>query len=331
MNKHQVQSKSSTGAKSAANAERGRQRTSSQSQFPAGAAQLLQLQKAAGNRAVAGMLQASAQSGQPVAQRALRKFRPKGDPKPELDTLVSMANKLDDLTMEAHGKVISALKAGDPSKVKDEGVSEGHYSNWLTNCGPMSTGYVIEDMVTSKVKGVQGYASQVTYGNARPDFVITDDKYSGVVDITTAKEAGHVLDKDFNINSFDYVSESLYPSINFDDIDKSFTFSEEDKQIIANAQKLKGQAKLGKMMSRVKGQLDLRIEQGFIDREMAQLASDAREIMKSLDLSNSEAVTNADNAIKKVNSRAKTVDSKSIDIGLVSDIITFINNRYFGD
>ena len=101
-----------------------------------------------------------------------------------------------------------------------------HYYNCLQgkndSLKAAAAGYMIEDIVTSAFGTTTGYTSQYEVSGARPDFLIeavdskTGKKARGVVDITSEKEAGHILDKDFSTSSYDYAAECLYPNLDFE-------------------------------------------------------------------------------------------------------------------
>jgi hypothetical protein len=87
-----------------------------------------------------------------------------------------------------------------------------------TSLKAASTGYMIEDIVTAWAASKTGYTSQVSTEGARPDFEVSDGTRSGVVDVTSSGDIGHILEKDFSLGSYHYAIESLYPAVDFSNI-----------------------------------------------------------------------------------------------------------------
>ncbi len=283
-----------------------------------------QLQKVLGNQATSAIM-----------QRQKKRFRPKED-NANLATFEQMADKLDSLTTAAHTLTLQALQAKNPALVKDEGVTTGHYTNWLNNPNAMTTGYVIEDMVTQGVSGAAGYAAQETHGNARPDFVLRVQDHlgvirAGVVDITSSKEAGHVLQKDFNLSSYAYVAEAIYPSINFSNVNaSSFTLSAEDEELIQNARVRRARETFAAQMGFLKQQLDLVYNQSFLNKEASQKAGVARTwLSKIKSTEDAELIHATDQAILEVRAAAKeSIFTSSYVFPLIHEIISGIKARY---
>ncbi len=285
---------------------------------------IAQLQKVLGNQATGAIM-----------QRQKKRFRPKED-HANLATFEQMADKLDSLTTAAHTLTLQALQTDNPGLVKDEGVTTGHYTNWLNNPNAMTTGYVIEDMVTQGVSGAAGYSAQETHGNARPDFVLrVQDQLgvirAGVVDITSSKEAGHVLQKDFNLANYAYVAEAIYPSINFSNIKASnFTLSAEDEELIQNARMRRARETFASQMGFLKQQLDLLYNQSFLNKEASQKAGIARAwLAKIKTTEDTELIHTADQAILEVRAAAKTsIFTNGYVFPLIHEIIAGIKARY---
>ncbi len=79
-------------------------------------------------------------------------------------------------------------------------------------------GRVIEDQVSFAQGLPAAAARQQPRQNAILDFIITHGPEEGVVDITSSGEVGHVRDKNYNEGPFAFIWESIYPSINFNNL-----------------------------------------------------------------------------------------------------------------
>ncbi|WP_416977375.1 DUF4157 domain-containing protein [Streptomyces sp. T028] len=84
-------------------------------------------------------------------------------------------------------------------------------------------GYAVESIAEARLQGAGNpalpagmhYATQVTFGTTRPDYVLySQGNPVGAVDITAAASTGHVLDKTDWDGLFDQFGESVYPSLN---------------------------------------------------------------------------------------------------------------------
>lgn len=258
-------------------------------------------------------------------QRIPKRFKPK-ETNDEVTQLEQMASAIDAETMAGHKLTLQALQAKKPDMVKAF-VGDGYYTNWVKNPNAMTTGYIIEDYITNKVAG-GNIQSQVVAGGARPDFVVTDAAgQRGVVDITSTSEAGHVLDKNFSLNSYAYVGESLYPSINFADVDaSSFELTADDLALVAASNQRRAKAKFGSRVATLKRNLDLIEGQGRMNPAAASAAKAKRAITNALrDLSNEAGVLQANSLIEDVNMVVGTHGANLDDISL---IVEEIDARY---
>ena len=188
----------------------------------------------------AGAAPDSAPGAAPIPQGAapfqfrLLTFRPEGgNYQGGAALLHAMGQALEKQTMAAYTFVADELtgyiKGTAKFSFERYGCSSKERSNHYFNCltkgsdaqKAAAAGYMIEDIVTVTFGNKTGYTSQYAVKGARPDFLIeavdarTGKKARGVVDITTEKEAGHILDKDFTISSYDYAAECLYPILDF--------------------------------------------------------------------------------------------------------------------
>lgn len=265
---------------------------------------------------------ASQQQG-PV-QRATKRFKPK-ETNDDVGKLEEMAAVIDQQTMAGHRLTLQALQANKPDMVKSF-VGEGYYTNWVRNPNAMTTGYIIEDYITNKVAG-GNIQSQVVSGGARPDFVVTDsDGRRGVVDITSTGEAGHVLDKRFSLSGFAYVGESLYPSINFNNVKaSSFELTEDDLRLITESNQRRAKAKFGSKVAGLKRHLGLIEGQSFLDQESAQLATQTQRAINDMNLADEASIGRVDVLIDRVNMR---VGSRLSTVDGIKTIIEKINARY---
>jgi hypothetical protein len=269
-----------------------------------------------------GAAPATATSG-PV-QLLVKRFKPKSGG--SVDQLEQIAGWIDGFTTEAHTNTLKALQSDNPGLMKGS-VGENYYTNWMMNPTPMSTGYVIESYVTNKVKGNDKVLSQVSVGNARPDFIIRDDLGQfGVVDLTSSKEAGHVLDKDFKTSGFAYIGESLYPSIDHSNYKSSnFNFSNEDLKLIGQANERRAKATLGERLSRLKQNLGLIADQSFINPQAASTAAKAKRAVTAIkDFTDEEGLLLADELIVQT---AKLYGG-GIWLAKVTDLLGEVMSRY---
>lgn len=238
------------------------------------------------------------------------------------DELVVLAKKIDDMTNEAFTKVLTALKSGskgDLAAVKAF-VDDGYYTNWLMKQDAMTTGYVIESYITNKLKGVKGITAQYVDRNARPDFMIqAKNGLKGVVDITSTKESGHILDKDFDSNKYAYVGESLYKSIDFNDIKgTSFDLSPADLVMVQQARQARAERRLGSALSILRKHLQLHIDSG--DKARSADATLAKNAVKQYMRKGPYDV--ADASIKNLNSNHGTT------LPTVENILVGVYGRY---
>ncbi len=206
--------------------------------------------------------------------------------------------------------------------MRDLGVSDGHFTNWAKMKDAKTTGYVIEDIVSHSVKGVQGIELQFQSGNARPDFKIVDGSLRGVVDITSSGEAGHILHKDFNINSFDYAAECIYPSIDFGNYANSkLTFSKEDEALIAQARHRRAREQLGSRIQKLKGILDLMVHDS--NATVGQCAGKAREALSHIKSDFWTVAKIVDKNIAEANALLHNVQ-----LDTIGDIVASVKEKY---
>jgi len=126
-------------------------------------------------------------------------------------------------------------------------------------------GYIIEDYVTYVMRSYAGVHSQHVDDGARPDFYIEVNGLKGVVDITSSNQVGHVLDKQFNWQAYSYVSEALYPQINFNNIRAGPSkLSGMELELISKAKLLRAATKFNEMWNRIRFLLRWRKDQGFM-------------------------------------------------------------------
>lgn len=203
---------------------------------------------------------------EPVVQRKLAYFKPpeRAQVTEEMAKLDQMAKQLDAATEMAHLRVVEKLrKAVDPN---DEYLlnhedflssTQKRFVYWVEqlrrndkSMKAAATGSVIEDIVTAVATGIGDCRSQVPTGGARLDFVIQGGGRRGIVDVTSSGELGHVLDKSFNPGSYLYVVESVYPSIDFSNINEtSIQMGEVTAQMIESVRAMRADKKLGTMLN----------------------------------------------------------------------------------
>jgi hypothetical protein len=146
--------------------------------------------------------------------------------------VIADANAIDALTTAAYANTMARLSAAvdaipTPLDIADfPGVTALNFACMCERLGghndtlkAAAVGRVIEDQVTNGGGLPAAAEAQVGVGDAIPDFVITHGagaaQRRGVVDITTSRQLGHVLEKNFHIGQFSLVWESIYPSIDF--------------------------------------------------------------------------------------------------------------------
>lgn len=142
------------------------------------------------------------------------------------------------------------------------GVSAGNFATFIIRVAGINdslkataTGYVIEDQVTAAKPAAA--TSQVVSGSARPDFVITHGADKGIVDITSSKQTGHVLNKRFPKSSYCYISEAIYPSIDFATLGGVMpALAGAAAALAKNAQKVNANNHVHSKLSQIKRSLD---------------------------------------------------------------------------
>jgi hypothetical protein len=168
-----------------------------------------------------------------LVQRHLKHFKEPGTPTPDESLVMQDAVMIDQLTTAAYTNTWNHLAAStrpaNPTPLAIglfPGLTPGYFSNMYNKLDPrrsyadsvksMAVGYVIEDQVTHSQQLPNSVCSQVTQaGGAILDFVVTRGSSEGVVDVTSAGQAGHVLLKAFNKSRYSYIGEAIYPSIDF--------------------------------------------------------------------------------------------------------------------
>ena len=283
---------------------------------------ILQLQRMIGNRATMQLLKnahaMTNQQNQPPIQRFKYRFKP--DPRvdvPDLATLETMADNLDVETEKAYKRVVEAIKNrpikdADFPDIKDN----GYYKNWKYNINAMTSGYAIEAIVNKWAEDKAGYESQYATGNARPDFFITDGKHRGVVDITSSKQKGHVWGKEFSKGYFHYIAESIYTSIDFNNLSAGGALSPDDLIELSQIQAKKANQAFRSKLNDLQLVLSLKSMQGLPTEEIYKAVSKVR--MKNafgaaVDRADIEVI---DQALENCNLRK------------ISDIITTIQEDY---
>ena len=190
-------------------------------------------------------------TGSATAQRALITHKPKAAATSEETVANLYATVIDELVEQSYEEFMkddytgaSAAQIALYKRRKFE-FDQAKKTNGKYEMHPSTAaGYVIEGKANTKIRAqlsnVNLQVSDVMQGT-RPDiqFQIPDKAIYGLVDITASNSAGHIFSKKGNwLNHQDiiHVSESVYPSINFESMNP-ITLSEEDiQQIKAHAE-----------------------------------------------------------------------------------------------
>jgi hypothetical protein len=182
-------------------------------------------------------------SSEAPVQRRLVRYKPFVDPASKEEKLAHViADKIDALVTESYNEFIGGNYDGaseaqtllykQRKREFDVAKSEGRASAMHPST---SAGYVIEGKANAKIigalSGVQLQVSDLMSGT-RPDIVfkIPESEVIGLVDITASNSGGHIFNKKGNWTGHQdiiYVSESIYPSINFESM-SPIMLSEDD-------------------------------------------------------------------------------------------------------
>jgi hypothetical protein len=178
---------------------------------------------------------------EPVAESASAvtlRFVPKEDKDVSTPSLVAaqqFADAVDGWTQEAHAKLINNKLDYDKPFAGLYRSRLIEYQNGVSSMHPATAaGYAIEEYVTEKAKSVSGVKAQAIVAGmrgTRPDLVYElTDRTLALIDITSTKQAGHILLKKGNWTkdkiNVSYVAEVLYPSLDFNDLAGSSKFDQ---------------------------------------------------------------------------------------------------------
>ena len=293
-------------------------------------------------RAIAGSIASQAfQAYETPVQRKRLYFKPKDETKvgADIKMLDTMAGVLDTETEAAHKDVVDKLqKAEAGTYVIDKndflGSTDKRITHWIdtlkgknNKLKAAATGYIIEDIVTAKVDGKAGYTAQHMMPGARPDFLLEDGTKRGVVDVTSTGDKGHILDKKFSISSFDYAVESLYPQINFANINTtSLAVSDATVKAAKAIRKQRAAARFVKILNQVRSTLIL-IMEGNTDDTIRKSAKVAVKVVAEMIGGSSSSF--ADEMIKALDKKLAFIRLKTkYDIQGVRKIIDSIQKKY---
>lgn len=189
--------------------------------------------------------------GSGPVQRALVTHKPKAVATSEEYIAGMYAAVIDELVVKSYEEFMKGDYSGASEaqialyKRRKFEFDQAKATNGNYNMHPSTAaGYVIEGKANKKILAqLSNVKLQITdlMKGTRPDiqFQIPDKALSGLVDITASNSAGHIFSKKGNwigLENIIHVSESVYPSINFESM-SPITLSEEDvKQIKAHAE-----------------------------------------------------------------------------------------------
>ncbi|MDB4947520.1 MAG: hypothetical protein JWM27_169 [Gemmatimonadetes bacterium] len=307
------------------------------------AGDVLRLQRSVGNRAVGALLRAGrAPAGVVQARPAYFKPTAASGVGSTLTALDNLARSLDAVTEAAHlhvvGKMQRAADDSDAYELTDTDFphsSNRRFAFWVetlqgsnASLKAAATGYMIEDIVTAWANGRTGYESQVSSGGARPDFVVSDGTRRGVVDVTSTGDIGHVLDKDFDINSFAYAIESLYPSVDFSNISRTaLAVSDSAVGAVAAARAARANAKLANGLGNLRNTLNLIKNAGTMLYNQTTLTATDTALARIATMSSSgittTLTTQLDAALTTINANQTVVR-----LDKIADVITWLQGKY---